>query len=255
MIVKKFSGIKLIKIESSAKVSIIQGQEFEVSISGDDAEKVKIQQSGSEIEINYSEPGGNFSFSGGNISIGSVSGTNIRNIRSGGKNISIINGEVYINGKRVDESGVVDNAPVKKPVEIEIQCPDGLLIDCVLTGDGILGAFPKFDQARITIKGGGEAGVQAKSGKLKISGSGDINYKSLGGNLKATIAGSGDINASGGFADLEASVNGSGDINTIGEVAGDYEADICGSGDIRHSGKVSGSKRKSISGTGSVKWS
>lgn len=257
MIVKKFSGIESIKIESSVKVSIVKGQEFQVSVSGDDAEKVKIRQSGDEIEINYSEPSCNSTFVIGsvmNMNVGSVSGTNIGNIRSGGKNISIVNGEVYINGKRVEEPEGTDSAPVKKPVEIEIQCPDGLSIDCTLTNHAILGAFPEFNRARVTIKGSGDAGIQARSGKLKINGSGDITYKSLGGDLKMTIAGSGDIKASGSFNDVEASINGSGDIQTSGNVNGDYEADISGMGDIRHSGQISGCKNKSISGMGTVRW-
>lgn len=262
MISRKFSGIQRIKIESSAKVSILKAQTFQIKISGDDADKVKLTQSGDEIDIQYFEPG----FSGGNISIGGnfsgsvISGSSNRvifqNVSNSGKNISIINGEVYINGKRVDESGTVANnsTPPKQPVEIEIQCPDGLDIDCTLTSFGILGAFPEFKQARVTIKGDGEAGLQARSGKLKISGSGDVNYKSLGGSLKASIDGSGDIKASGEFDDVEASINGSGDIVTSGTVNGDYDADICGSGDIKHSGQIAGRKSKSISGTGSVKW-
>jgi hypothetical protein len=261
MISNNFLGIQRIKIESSAKVSILKGQSFQIKVSGDDANKVKVTQSDNEIDIQYSEPGS----SGRNISIGGnftgsvISGNRVvfQNVSSGGgKNISIINGEVYINGKRVNESGTVasDSTPPKQPVEIEIQCPDGLDIDCTLTGFGILGTFPEFNQARVTIKGDGEAGLQSRSGKFKISGSGDVNYKSLGGSLKASINGSGDIKASGEFDDVEASINGSGNIVTSGTVNGDYDADICGSGDINHSGQIFGRKTKSISGIGSVKW-
>lgn len=262
MISKNFSGIQRIRIESSAKISILKGQTFQVKISGDESEKVKLVQSGDEIDIQYSEPG----FSGGNISIGgNFSGSVIsdssnrvilQNVTNIGKNISIITSEVYINGKRVDESGTVasNSTPPKQPIEIEIQCPDGLDIDCTLTGSGILGAFPEFKQARVTIKDDGEAGLQARSGKLKITGSGDVNYKSLGGSLKASINDSGDIKASGEFDDVEASINGSGDIITSGTVNGDYEANICGSGNIKHSGQIVGRKSKSIFGTGSVKW-
>ena len=122
MIVKKFQGVESIKIKTSAKVSIIKGREFQISVSGNDAGKVKIQQSGSEVEINYSESDSSFSFSGGNFTIGSVGSINTGKICIAGDNIA------FINGKRVDKSGVVDNAPAKKPVEIEIQCPDVLSI-------------------------------------------------------------------------------------------------------------------------------
>lgn len=122
MIVKKFSGIESIKIESSAKVSIVKGQEFQVTVSGDDAEKVKIQQSGSEVEINYLELVGSFSLSGGSFNIGSVGSINTGNIRIAGDSIA------FADGKRVNKPGVVDSDPTKKPVEIEIQCPDVLSI-------------------------------------------------------------------------------------------------------------------------------
>lgn len=266
---QRFLNVQRIKIKSSVNVSIIKSEQFYVHISGDDAEKVKISQSDDEVGIEYCESnGGNFTnFIGGNVVIGNVmqSGGGInnqvimRNVTTGGKNISIVNGEIYVDGKRqVDEgSSSTSNEPTppaKEPVEIEIRCPNGLAIECVLTGDAVLRAFPEFKEARITIEGVGEAEIRSRSGKLKIAGAGDINYKSLGGNLKMNINGSGDITAQGDFKDVDASINGSGDIITDGNVSGDYEANICGCGDIKYSGRISGEKHKSISGTGSVRW-
>jgi hypothetical protein len=258
MIVKNFVGVESIKIESSAKVSILRGKEFRVSISGDDAAKVEVSQSRSEISIQYVGSGsgnGVTIISGGNVmSVGNVSVGGNTVISSGGKNISIVNGEVFINGKRVDENGTTERGPAQKPVEIEIQCPDGLSIDCTLIGIAILGAKPEFHKARIAVKGQGQAGLQAHGARLKITGSGEIHYKSLGGSTKMNIAGSGDIYASGLFSDVEASIAGSGDIHTDGSVSGDYEADISGSGFISHRGAIAGRKDKSVSGTGSVRW-
>lgn len=268
---QKFSNVQRIKIKSSANVSIIKGDQFYVHISGDDAEEVKVSQSDDEVEIECCESnGGNFTnFIGGDVAIGNINimqiggkinnQTVMRNSTVGGKSISTINGEVFVNGKRqVDEgsSSTSDEPapPARKPVQIEIRCPNGLAIECVLTGDAVLGAFPEFKEARIVIEGVGEARIQSRAGKLKIAGAGDINYKSLGGNLKMNINGSGDIKAYGDFKDVDASINGSGNIITDGNVSGDYEANICGCGDIKHSGRISGEKHKSISGTGSVRW-
>ena len=268
---QEFLNVQRIKIKSSVNVSIIKGDQFYVHISGDDAEKVKISESDSEVKVEYCEPSNNSytSFIGGNFVVGNImqvggrinnvnNQTVMRNSTVGGKNISIINGEVYVNGKRqVDEdtpANTKPQPPAKKPIEIEIRCPNGLAIECILIESAVLSAFPKFEEARITIEGVGEAEIQARSGKLKIMGTGDINYTSLGGNLKMNINGSGDIQASGDFKDVDASINGTGDIITNGNVAGDYEANICGCGDIKHSGRISGKRYNSISGTGSVKW-
>jgi hypothetical protein len=260
---KSFDGVRMIRIESAAKVSITEGRGFTINVTGSQAEKVKISQSGDEVDIQYRGSGGSQGktvIMGGNYSIGNFTTITgnvvVQNV--GGKRVEIKNGEVFINGKRVDESGTVSSepaAPPEIPVEIEIQCPDGLYLDCTLLGQGILGAFPKFKQAWVTIQGIGTAGVQARSGKLNISGSGDIIYQSLGGSLKARISGSGDIKASGElFDDVEASISGSGDVITNGVVQGDYEAHISGTGSVKHSGSIMGRKRKSITGTGTVRW-
>lgn len=255
MLVKSFLGVQSIEIESTANVFITTGSEFQVKILGDDAEKVKISQSDSVVSINYVQVSNGISFiSGSNISIGNISGSasNV-SIGSKGKNISIINGEVFINGKKVEEPDT-PNTPTKKPVEIELQCPNNLSIDCVLSGDATLTSTPEFDKARITLQGNCDANLQAKSCRFKISGCGDVEYKSLGGNLKANISGSGEIKASGSFNDIDASISGSGELITDGHVKGDYDVSVSGTGEVRHSGTISGQKSKSISGCGSVRW-
>lgn len=254
MLVKSFSNVQSIEIESTANVSIITGSEFQVKVSGDDADKVKVTQSDSTIKISYLDETGSINFSGGNIVIGNISNVSIGSIRgNNGKNISIINGEVFINGKKVEEPDS-PNTPTKKPVEIEIQCSNRISINCVLSGNAKLVAFPEFDKTRITLQGNCSAKLQAKSSKFKISGCGEVDYKSLGGNLNANISGSGEIKASGSFNDIDASISGSGELYTEGTVKGDYDVSVSGTGEVNHSGTILGQKSKSISGCGSVYW-
>lgn len=251
MLVKNFTNVQLIEIESTANVSIISGSDFQVKVLEDDAEKVKITQLDSTVKINYLEETGAVCFSSENIIIGNISNVSIGGSR--GKNISIINGEVFINGKKVEEPDT-PNVPNKKPVEIEIQCPNNLSIDCVLSGIAILTASPEFDKARITLQGNCRAKLKSKSSRFKISGSGDVEYKCLGGNFKANISGSGEIKASGSFNDIDASISGSGELNTEGTVVGDYDVSVSGTGEVYHSGTILGQKSKSVSGCGSVRW-
>lgn len=263
MLVRNFSDVHSIEIESTANISIVEGLEFQVKVTGDDVEKVKVVESAGTVTINYSVPSNNnFSFiSGNNISIGSIGSINGNvNIGGRGKNISIINrtceiinGEVFINGKKVEEPDS-PNTPTKTPVEIEIQCPNNLSVNCVLSGDATLTSTPEFDEARITLQGSCSAKLSSKSARFKISGCGEVEYKSLGGNLKAHISGSGEIKATGSFNDIDASISGCGELITGGHVKGDYDVSISGTGEVRHQGTIAGHKSKSVSGCGSVRW-
>ncbi len=276
MISQNYSGIQSIKIQSSANVTIYKGDSVSVKITGDDAAKVKVDQSGVELAIAYADNSsdGNFTMFnnmsvGGSVSIGNIrqnntvitgsgnvfSGVNNATIHTnGGKQIRIVGGEVFINGVRVD---VPEPSPDEKkytPVEVEIWCPDGLAIDCKLDGEAIFNAIPQFDRARITISGSCSARLQAKSPRLNVSGSGNIECKSLGGILNAKVDGSGDITVDGEFHSVEVDISGSGKIKTSGAVGGDYEVNVSGMGDVIHRGTIAGRKSKSISGMGSVRW-
>lgn len=217
-----------------------------MTVVGDEDGRVKVRKTGSEVSIECDSPtlgnGVTIISGGGNIVIGSA-----------GKNISIINGDVFINGKRVGE-GSSPEGTERKAVKIEIQCPDGLSIDASMTGLATLKAYPCFEKARMSVQGGGEISLQAQDGNLKISGAGVITFKSLGGSTRAGISGSGRVEASGTFDDIDISISGSGRVTTSGDVAGDYDVDISGAGRVCHSGRISGRKKKAISGSGSVQW-
>ena len=240
MITKSFSNIQEIEITSSTKVTITKSSEFKVKVLGDEADKVKISQSGNILNINdTSENQNNISISGNSIFIGNVVGGNF----------SI--GEVYINGKRVNSSNFVED---KNPVEIEIECPDNLSLNCTLRGNASLTSIPEFNKVKFNGSGACNVQIAAQSGKFKISGSGDIKYKSLGGNLNVVLSGSSEIKAIGKFNDIDASISGSGELVTEGEVKGDYDVSVSGVGKVRHQGIILGQKSKSVSGCASVYW-
>lgn len=277
MISQNYTNVQSVNIRSSANVTIHKSDTFQVKITGDDAAKVKLNQVGVELAIEYKDDSndGNYTILnnmsvGGSVSIGNIrqnntvisggsnvfSGVNNATIHtSGGKQVRIIGGDVFINGVRVDVPESSSDEKKCTPVEIEIWCPDGLVIDCTLYGMAFLNAAPQFDHARVVIDGSCSARLQAKSAKLNVSGSGEIEYKSLGGTLKVKVSGSGDITADGKFDDIEVSVSGSGDVKTSGVVNGDYEVDVSGMGDVTHRGTIAGQRSKLISGMGSVSWS
>lgn len=277
MISQKYTDIESINIRSSANVTIYKSDAFQVKIAGDDAAKVKVNQVGVELAIEYegNSNDGNYyaAFNnmnaGGSVSIGNIRQNNTvisggGNIFSGvsnatiytssGKQIRIVGGEVFVNGVLVEVPDAVSNETKFNPVEIEIWCPDGLAIDCTLDGMAVLNAAPQFNRARVVIAGSCSARLQAKSAKFNVSGSGKIEHKSLGGTSKINVSGSGDITSDGEFNDVEISVSGSGKVKTSGTVNGDYEVDVSGKGNVTHRGTVAGQKNKSISGMGSVNW-
>ena len=251
-ITKRYSEINQITLGVQCDVEILEGssQSITVEIEGSDAKKVELSERNGELSIVYKNESSSFSLNnismggGGSFvsnSVGSV------NVVSGGQNISIVNGQVFINGK-LQNSG--SNEPEKEPVTIIITCPNGLDLDAEV--GGILASKPEFN--RVTIHGNGhmKAGFQSKKSKIKLSGSGEVSFKSLGGDTSVSISGSAKVFASGKFADVSVDISGSGRVSTEGTVSGEYDAGVSGSGNVNHSGSIQGRKRKSVSGSGSI---
>lgn len=243
MTVQSFSNVESLDIESSVKVTVTKSSKFQVKVIGEEPNKVQISQSGTNINIKYVEEyQNNISISGNNIFIGNVVSSNF----------SI--GDLYINGKRVNTTDLVEDTKPKPVSEIEIYCPDNLQLICNLVGNANLTATTEFKSVNVNISGACTAKLSAHQARFKISGSGKVSYKSLGGNLRVTISGSGEINAEGTFKDIDATISGSAELNAQGNVEGDYDVTVSGSGRVYHSGKILGQKSKSVSGCGSVSW-
>jgi hypothetical protein len=87
---------------------------------------------------------------------------------------------------------------------------------------------------------------------ITIAGSGSARVKSISGPLSVSIAGSGNVAVDGGRAsEMRVRVAGSGDVDFRG-VADNLKAEIAGSGDV-HANEVKGAVTKTIFGSGSVK--
>jgi hypothetical protein len=269
-----FQPVAKLEIISSSTVVIAKDSKCSVSVTGTGSKKVKVRHSGDCLSIDDSLAVGmgGVSIKGGSISIGNISqahfgdgdnflgcktvftgGGNV-SINSNGQNVVITNGRVYINGKFAgDNSG---GQPDKEfvPLQINISVPDGLELDCKLSGCGEMSSLPEFDKLRISVSGSARCDRVSSRGKTRLSssGCGKIYHQSLGGTLTASASGSSEIYSEGGFKDVTANASGASSIQTNGSVNGDFDGEASGTARIRHQGSVSGSKSKSSSGCGSV---
>lgn len=250
-IMNEFPGIEKLKISASVNVSIVKGPVLKVTPKGDKANEVKTTRTGNELSVEYKEEGiGSYTVVSGRGNFISIGGGSFTQINSGGKSVSIVGGKVFVDGHEVGGDG--KPCPQEEMTSIEIQCPDGLSIECDLDGAAILNASPSFNWARLALAGDASVDIQSRAAKIRISGAGRVAWKALGGSATLNISGSGRVQATGTFQDIDASVSGSGRVSTMGTVSGDYDAGVSGSGSISHSGSIQGGKSRSVSGSGSV---
>lgn len=249
-----YNGIEKIDIKTSCDVAFKRCIRNIVSVYVDGTKKndVKIHKSGSILSIEYvsANGGGTSFFSSGDVVMGNVHLGNVTQINSGGQNISIVNGVVYINGKQVKPEGSTE--PDIIPVRIVVELPDGLNLESEFTGMAEVTGDAVFNSVRINSKGAVNVGLRAKTARASVSGSGDLILEVNGGALRLNLDGSADVRSSGSYSDIDVIVSGSADVQTVGHVSGDYDAQVSGSGLIWHTGTIVGSKNKSVSGSGRI---
>lgn len=225
---------------------------------------VKVVQSGGKVTFtspsggsvtSYNSFGGGQSVIGNNCSsiiMGSGNSMMVSSGRGGGgKNIQIVNGNVYINGKLVDESG--DEPTVSKSSstsQTDEPADKQYKFQLETTSIGQVTVTGSFTVARLGL-------LNLADFTAELRGSGDIalpsvNFESL--TLKLT--GSGDISGSGSTTANTASImlTGSGDINRV-HILSMGNVMLSGSGDIdvTKSGTAKVQKMCSRSGDLSVK--
>ncbi|MGB0274763.1 MAG: head GIN domain-containing protein [Flavobacteriaceae bacterium] len=104
-------------------------------------------------------------------------------------------------------------------------------------GKNILITVPVQDVHKLALNGSGEIEgtfpLKAKSIKLQVNGSGDMDVDLKATDVKAVVNGSGDIKVSGKADYFEAIVTGSGDIDGDELVVNICEGKVVGSGDIK----------------------
>jgi Putative auto-transporter adhesin, head GIN domain len=180
-----------------------------------------------------------------NISINSINGsTVIGNVRG---NMSIINGEVFVNGQRINPL----TQKQVSPSQVIIYCPQRVRLDASLSGQATLASKVIFTKSKVNLAGQGTLGIATESLKVKISGQGNSYIVMRGGDLDISLSGQGDLRVKGEWQDADVSLSGMGRVDTEGKCLGDYSGRVSGMGKIRHTGLVSGRVSEKVSGMGS----
>lgn len=94
--------------------------------------------------------------------------------------------------------------------------------------------------------------IKARSFKINVTGSGNMNLNLISENIESTLTGSGDLKLSGTAREFKCNVTGSGDVFAYDLKADRIEASVTGSGDIELS--VENELDAKISGSGDIKY-
>lgn len=94
--------------------------------------------------------------------------------------------------------------------------------------------------------------INARSFKINVTGSGNMNLNLISENLESTLTGSGDLKLKGSAREFKCKVTGSGDVFAYNLKADKVEASVTGSGDIEIS--VKNELDAKISGSGDIKY-
>ena len=169
------------------------------------------------------------------------------NINQSVRNMTIISGEVFINGQKVTSRKYQENKPLP---EIKIYAPHHINLTAKLNGISILASKVIFTKAQIKVSGSATVGIAAKSVNLQVSGQGNSYLVLRGGNLDINLSGQGSVTTKGEYSDIDAKVSGMGIITTYGNCQ-NYWASVSGMGSINHNGFARYSRKK-ISGMGNI---
>jgi len=189
-------AIVSIRHEDRADIALKANYPDTWAIKGGSVRQTKVQvPSGNNMIIG----GGSVSISGGVISTGR--GTTV--VRAGGRNVSIVNGEVWVDGKKVtgsEESS--SDAKSNDPDKLEIIIPNTYRgsLDLSNAGDGNVdldcwqgGNFTVSLSGCGDLKAGRLSDVSAVN--LHSSGTGDIEIESLASqSFQSALTGTGDLN-------------------------------------------------------------
>lgn len=227
-----------IKVYCRVAVLPSDSQESSVSIESEDPDDFRVWVDGDRLCIEQKSSGGVSISSSGNSTV----------ISSVGGNMSIINGQVFVNGVPIDHT---KQSKPKKPSQVVIRCPKGIRLFADLGGQSILVSKVVFSKANVKLSGQGTLGIATKSLKMNLDGQGKSYVVMQGGDLDLRLSGQGDLQVKGTWDEADVSLSGMGSIFTEGTCFGDYSANVSGMGKIRHSGEIKGRARKSVSGMGS----
>jgi hypothetical protein len=256
--------------------SVVSQDTLTIQAKSDDKtlSELEIYQNGNEIAVKgprnagmiISDNGNVISnFSGDTISVGNVMVTN------SGQNIAIINGIVWINGKRVDNDSN-DSTDTREPLELIINIPRWLVPDLILEQVQELLCNVSVDEVSLDTSGqcslvfqkvgsfsgdtSGKIKIQANevtSGlNLDISGQTIIRVLSFKGELKLDGSGQSKVTCRGSFSTIKVDISGTSNVDTNGSVSGNLSVNVSGVSTYTHNGKVAGRVKERKSGIASI---
>ncbi len=224
-------------IGGGGTVTLSLGDSKTLLIQATEPKKVSLQGQKLTIEGRGSLGGGMVFSSGGGI--------NMSGIRLSGVSMSVscINGETFINGKRVD-SGAIQEPKEDKNFKKEWQVDSTSKLSSISVSDACAMSVDPLllnPLVRLSIQGSGDILISDRDIPITLD------------QIHASINGSGDISLGGTIINsLFASINGSGDIRDF-VASRQAELAICGSGDIRGQVYASCEVSKEKMGSGSIK--
>ncbi len=227
-----------LKIKASCPIGVFKGDAdkiiVEIDADEETSEEFQVNQTGNTINI-VQKPR-NFD---GNVVIGTTV------ISSGGQNIQIVNGRVYINGKEVTTDGST-GVPRSLP-KVRITAPYSDL-NATLAGDSLIVSTVPLKNTFLLLSGIAKADIPTYSLDLDISGSADIKALLGGGELNINVSGSSSIDIQGCWTHTNINLSGMGNVQTCGNCTGNYSVNASGMGAVNHVGTIAGFIRKSVSG-------
>lgn len=233
-------NIDELDIEAYCKIAILPCQSgASVQIDTENIEDFRVYIDGSRLVVKQKPQN--------NVSVTSINGSTVIGNVSG--NMSIINGEIFVNGQRIDPSKQKKVAPS----QIVIHAPQRIKLDANLSGDSTLASKVIFTKSKVVLAGQGTLGIATESLKVKIAGQGDSYIVMRGGDLDVTLSGQGALKIKGEWGDSDISLSGMGSVYSEGKCMGNYSGQVSGMGSIRHTGTVEGRVREKVSGMGTCR--
>ncbi len=248
-------SVPQLDIRAACDIAILPGDSnrviVEIDAETETLEDFLVTQGGGKILIcHLSKSSGNAII--GDVVIGNVVQSFSNEVRStvvssGGQNISIVNGRVYVNGREVTQDGSATGKPTPKAPRIRVYAPSSNL-DLSLSGSASFVSAVPMVESFVYLKGSAKVGLPTESLELNLSGSGEVQAKINGGYMTLNLSGSGSVSAVGAFSNVRVDLSGMAQVSTSGEVRGNYSVNASGMGRVSHSGRIKGSVRKNLSG-------
>jgi len=228
-VTSKLEPFSVIEINAGDQLEITQGSARTLTIEAEDNLQpfLKTTVSDGKLRLNWKPLVGTASSSS------SITVNGKRIIVPGGvQNLSIVNGQVTINGVNIEDTSLTIIEP-QKPIVYRLTVPD---LDRVTASQNV----------RVTCQK-----LQTNSLGLNVSGGGRMSFSGLtAANVEARVSGSGRIALTGGAGRQDIRVSGSGLVDTSRLAGTVARIRVSGSGDVRTA--ATATLDVSISGSGKV---